>query len=170
MAPSAIDIIRGAYGDVGSPDWPLVEGDPSPVMPETLYLLLPDEVDICGRTGGSCEEELARPCILDEELELTSPEGGVLNPFAELRVEDDFVAGTPPLLSLLESVDRAVRKLDLLLRRSSLKKVGAILGRENLSKRPMSIACQKRRTLGRLEEAKIQIHNREGPATETDMY
>lgn len=67
--------------------------------------------------------------MLVEELELTSPDGGVLNPLAELSVEEDLVAVTPFLsvLSLLESVERAVRKLDRLLRRSSLKKAGAIL-------------------------------------------
>lgn len=35
-----IDCIRGAYGDTGKVDLPLIDGAPSPDMPDTLCRLL----------------------------------------------------------------------------------------------------------------------------------
>lgn len=45
---SVIDSILGAYGDVGRVVF--CDGEPSPDIPDTLYLLLED-VDTVGRAG-----------------------------------------------------------------------------------------------------------------------
>lgn len=45
---SVIERILGAYGDTGRVA--LCDGEPSPDIPDTLYLLLED-VDIAGRAG-----------------------------------------------------------------------------------------------------------------------
>jgi hypothetical protein len=45
---SVIDSILGAYGDVGRDVF--CDGEPSPDIPDTLYLLLED-VDTVGRAG-----------------------------------------------------------------------------------------------------------------------
>ena len=75
---SEIDNIRGAYGEVGRDDFD--DGDPSPDIPETLYLLL-EEVDIVGRFGGigGGVGRLPSDCRLEAELESISV-GGVAVP------------------------------------------------------------------------------------------
>jgi hypothetical protein len=45
--------IRGAYCDTGNVDFPLTVGDPSPVMPETLYRLVLVTVWSGVRTGAA---------------------------------------------------------------------------------------------------------------------
>jgi hypothetical protein len=43
QAPSAIEVIRGAYGDTGNVEFP-VTGEPNPDIPLTLVLLPEDEL------------------------------------------------------------------------------------------------------------------------------
>lgn len=124
---SEMDNIRGAYGDVGRDDfW---DGDPSPDIPDTLYRLLED-VEIVGRAGGG-GGRFPKVWRLDAEFELVSA-GGVVPPYVEFKVEEDFVVGTEPLvplnpLPLLESVLLSVLKLALERLRISFKKEGAII-------------------------------------------
>ena len=76
QALSVIDRILGAYGDVGRDDF--CDGDPSPDIPETLYLLLED-VDIVGRAGIGGAPLLFNVCRLEAELEFVRA-GGVVAP------------------------------------------------------------------------------------------
>lgn len=122
---SAIDRILGAYGDVGRDIF--CDGEPSPDMPDTLYLLLED-VDIVGRAGIGWAPSLFNICRLVAELEFVRA-GGVVPPYVEFRVEEDFVVGTEPFVRfvpLLESVLRSVLKLALERLRMSFINEGAI--------------------------------------------
>jgi hypothetical protein len=120
---SEIDSILGAYGEVGRLDF--CDGDPKPDIPDTLYLLL-DDVDIVGRVGSSGGGRLAKDWRFEAEFELVRI-GGVVPPNVEFNVEEDFVAGTEPLVPLLESVDLSVLKLALERLRMSFKNEGAII-------------------------------------------
>ena len=73
---SDMESIRGAYGEGGI--FVFCEGDPKPVMPDTLYLLLED-VDIVGRAGGSGGGLFDKFWRFGEELELARV-GGVFPP------------------------------------------------------------------------------------------
>jgi hypothetical protein len=125
---SEIDKILGAYGDVGRDDF--CDGEPRPDIPDTLYLLLED-VDIVGRAGIGGGPLLSSVWRLEAELEFVSAgTEGVVAPYVELKVEEDFVVGTEPFVPLdpplLESVLRSVLKLALERRRMSFKNEGAI--------------------------------------------
>ena len=80
-APSAILVIRGANGDTGSAEGKLVEGDPSPDIPDTLRLLdelLPVEIwGLAGNGVGSSWPELPLAGVVVEELEDWRADGGV---------------------------------------------------------------------------------------------
>lgn len=78
--------MRGAYGEVGREDFGA--GEPSPDMPDTLYLLLAD-VRAFGLVGGCM---LLRFCRFDAEFEVVSI-GGVVPPYNEFKVDEDFVVG-----------------------------------------------------------------------------
>ena len=98
-------------------------------MPDTLYRLLED-VEIVGRTGGG-GGRLPKVWRLEAEFDLLSA-GGVVAPYVEFNVEEDFVVGTEPLvpldpLPLLESVLLSVLKLALDRLRISFRKEGAII-------------------------------------------
>ena len=125
---SEIDKIFGAYGDVGRDDF--CDGEPRPHIPDTLYLLLED-VDIVGRAWIGGALLLLSVWRLEAELEFVSVGwGGVVAPYVEFKVVEDFVVGTEPFVPLdpplLESVLRSVLKLALERRRISFKKEGAI--------------------------------------------
>lgn len=117
--------MRGAYGDTGNALFPF--GDPNPDIPETLPLRLPGfgEAETWGRIEGSDD------FVWDwkSEYEASIGSGGVCEPTAEPRVDDDFDVGTVPLLRLLLSVDFSVRKLAFDLLRRSFRNEGAIAWR-----------------------------------------
>lgn len=117
--------MRGAYGDIGNALCTF--GDPSPAIPETLPLRLPGfgEAETWGRIEGSDD------FVWDwkSEYEARIGSGGVCEPTADPRVDDDFDVGTVPLLRLLLSVDFSVRKLAFDLLRRSFRNEGAIAWR-----------------------------------------
>ena len=121
-APSEIDCMRGAYGDTGNALCTF--GDPSPDIPETLLFLFPGlgEAETWGRNGS---DDFV--CNWKSEYEARIGSGGVCEPTAEPRVDEDFDVGTVPLLRLLLSVDFTVRKLAFDLRRRSFRNEGAII-------------------------------------------
>jgi hypothetical protein len=130
---SDIDKILGAKREAGVADLPVGEGEPRPDMPGTLwtlYLLLAD-VLTDGRIGGTGGTLLLSLCRLPADIELVrAGVGGELPPYTELNVDEDLLAAMPeplePLPPVLESVLLSVLKLDLDLRRISLRKEGAI--------------------------------------------
>ena len=123
--PSEIDVIRGAYGDVGRDDF--CEGEPNPDMPDTEYLLQFD-VNTVGRCGIGGAPLLFRVCKWEVEFVRA---GGVVEPFR--LVVEDFLVGTEPLVPFvpleapLESVERSVLKLALDFLRRSLRNEGAMI-------------------------------------------
>jgi hypothetical protein len=140
QAPSWIEVMRGAYGDVGKVALLFGEdGEPSPYIP-VEYLLLED-VESCGLAA-------TRGCGLfcpwerfEDELDDCNPEGGVCEPTVELSVEVDFVVGTVPSLVLLDSTDLSVRKLALERLRRSLRKEGAMMACKKRSVSDSKMRC-----------------------------
>lgn len=116
--------MRGAYGDTGNALCTF--GDPSPDIPETLPFRFAGLVDAetWGRKGSG-------DFVWDwkSEYEARIGSGGVWEPTADPRVDEDFDVGTVPLLILLLSVDFSVRKLAFDLLRRSFKNEGAIAWR-----------------------------------------
>ena len=95
------------------------------VHTDMLYLLV-CEVNGDGLCGGGLVTPLNLMAErLDEDKCGCIEEAGVEAPYTELRVEEDLVVGTVPLLDPLESElseDLSVLKLALERRRNSLKK------------------------------------------------
>lgn len=119
--------MRGAYGDMGNALCTF--GDPNPAMPETLPLRLPGFGEGEAETWGRIEGSDDFVCDWKSEYEASIVSGGVCEPTADPRVDDDFEVGTVPLLRLLLSVDFSVRKLAFDLLRRSFRNEGAIAWR-----------------------------------------
>jgi hypothetical protein len=128
-----MDKMRGAKEEAGRVDLPVGEGEPRPDMPDTLYLWF-GLVLTAGRMGGTGGTLLLllSLCRLPADMELVrAGVGGELPPYIELNVDEDLFVAAPeplfePLPPMLESVLLSVLKLDLDLRRISLRKEGAI--------------------------------------------
>jgi hypothetical protein len=132
---SKIDVIFGAQGDVGSGIRMLPPGDEEDIVciayqierlkaceRLTIVLLRFDPGTVAGRwgtAGGTVPTLGFVVARFEEEPFRWYVEGGVVLPWVELRVEEDFAVGTVPFDSFEESV---VRKLALDRLRSSLKK------------------------------------------------
>lgn len=93
-------------------------------MPDTLVLLLEDELDICGRWRSPWG-------FWEDEFELSCEGGGILEistKLLESTVDDEWLVGTVTLLPLLLllSADLSVIKLALERLLKSFKNDGAI--------------------------------------------